>query len=173
MSAQLRRRDAVIVASPPFQGNCLPGKSTAEHLATAALGRWSRETRCSLSLGRMQLRAASLLPSTRRKRARHGPFKGALERKRGFEPPTLSLARRCSTTEPLPHASGRIPQHLRSYRERRGPVKRKREARYCLRCPGAAPTGSDHRRSGERATMSCISVSTPSELRRNRCRIEA
>ena len=25
-----------------------------------------------------------------------------MERKRGFEPPTLSLARRCSTTEPLP-----------------------------------------------------------------------
>ena len=29
-----------------------------------------------------------------------------LERKTGFEPATFSLARRCSTTEPLPHATG-------------------------------------------------------------------
>ena len=28
--------------------------------------------------------------------------KGEVERKTGFEPATLSLARRCSTTEPLP-----------------------------------------------------------------------
>ena len=27
----------------------------------------------------------------------------AMERKTGFEPATLALARRCSTTEPLPH----------------------------------------------------------------------
>ncbi len=30
------------------------------------------------------------------------PVNGNLERKTGFEPVTLSLARRCSTTEPLP-----------------------------------------------------------------------
>ena len=28
-----------------------------------------------------------------------------LERKTGFEPATFSLARRCSTTEPLPHGA--------------------------------------------------------------------
>ena len=31
------------------------------------------------------------------------------ERKTGFEPATFSLARRCSTTEPLPHGTVRSP----------------------------------------------------------------
>ncbi len=35
---------------------------------------------------------------------------GALERKKGFEPSTPSLARRCSTTEPLP--PGRLLRRL-------------------------------------------------------------
>ena len=40
---------------------------------------------------------------------------GRLERKMGFEPTTLSLARRCSTTEPLPlllHDGGPLGRHV-------------------------------------------------------------
>ena len=39
-------------------------------------------------------------------RAIHQPF---VERETGFEPATLSLARRCSTTEPLPHMRCWLP----------------------------------------------------------------
>ena len=35
---------------------------------------------------------------------------GVMERKTGFEPAALSLARRCSTTEPLPHLWCRGPE---------------------------------------------------------------
>ena len=39
----------------------------------------------------------------------HAPeVMGELERKMGFEPTTLSLARRCSTTEPLPLAADAV-----------------------------------------------------------------
>ena len=49
---------------------------------------------------------------------------GPLERKTGFEPVTLSLARRCSTTEPLPPGGTGPPNILARAAVTRGPVVR-------------------------------------------------
>src|SRR5712692_6318216 len=50
---------------------------------------------------------------TRAHRSARWPSRGKLwERKTGFEPATFSLARRCSTTEPLPHGEEQNPYPL-------------------------------------------------------------
>ena len=79
---------------------------------------------------------------------------GLLERKRRFELPTLSLARRCSTTEPLPHAWGNALSEIHdtaptadlSNSGRRFCVRSDVSAAHQrrIRRSGAALTGADH-----------------------------
>ena len=69
-------------------------------------------------------------------------LEGGLERKMGFEPTTFSLARRCSTTEPLPLAKGVVDAGCAEGQSRTGDTGIFSAVLYHLSYLGINPNGT-------------------------------